>query len=201
MFSQFGDVIFERFDREPRPRHEAVALGCVACGQALDFKRHDFVLCFGRENAQDRSQGTHPAQRAVAPAHGLWPWEAADRVLDDFGHNIARGSARLFDGCEKHFALGCVALFQLIARKTGAATKPLDRLFRRIDTRAASFFANGRRVIQKPRNAKAQPSRRRKCRRCGIGDARVNQPVCDQSLQIAGGFRLHTRGNFFGKQF
>ena len=90
---QLGVVVLEGGDREGVRGEEAVAAGDVAGGDAVDFQRHDLGAGLAGQDAEDRVQRADPAQRPVAPAHGLRPGEGADGGLDGLGDDLGGGAA------------------------------------------------------------------------------------------------------------
>ena len=116
---QFHRVVVKARNGKPPDPHEAVAFGGVARDNPVHRQRHDRRTRLVGQQAQDASQGPHPAQGAVAPAHRLGPGEAADRGVQHLGHDLGRFAAGLFDDGIEGFALLVGAAFQLVKRQAG----------------------------------------------------------------------------------
>ena len=140
---QLGAVILERRYRKPPLAHETVAFGGVSSGDAIHGQRHDLGPGLIRQNAQDGLQRAHPAQGTRPPAHGFGPGEIADRVIQHFGHDISRRTARFFDHSKEHARLARIAFHQLVTGQASAAQEAFDCLFGRIDSGAFAFLAQG----------------------------------------------------------
>ena len=84
-------------------RHETMAIGDIAGGNAANFEIHDLrVFGLRPEGGENGMQRTHPSQaigvgRTDAPAHRLGPREGLDDIGQDFGENVERRSALALD--------------------------------------------------------------------------------------------------------
>ena len=170
-------VILEGRDRKPPRRQEAVAFGGVARRDAVNVERHNRAAVLTRQDAQDRMQWPHPAQRTGAPAHRLGPREIADGGVQHLGHDFGGGTARFFDHGKEHVALGGFAFLQLFAGQSRTAQEAFNRLFRRIHARAFALLAQGGAGLQQALHRQRQTARRRKCGGMGIGQTGLHQTV------------------------
>ncbi len=198
---QFRGVVFKSGDRKAAGAHKAVAFGAVPCRDAINIQCHHFGAGLIGQNAENGMQWAHPAQGSGAPAHGFLPWEIADGGFQNLGHNFRRRAARLFNAGEIDCALGRVALFQLIHGHACATQKPFDGFVRRTDLWAFAFFPHGWAFCEHSLKRQGQAPRGRKARGMAVGQARGHQPIGDPFFQILSGANLHTRGDFFGKEF
>ncbi len=189
-------------------RHEAMAECRLAGLDAVDGELHD-VRLFGlqTEGRGDRMQRPHPGQRARsgrprAPAHRFRPRKGADDDGKDFGKHVERGTAGLFDQRDVEIALFRIALdLRLIERGQPCRfQKARDCSLRAADARTFPLFLQ----IGLPRgnavHGQRQAPRRREGFRALINEAFGDQFVRDHAAQIVSRFRLHARGDFFGKQ-
>ena len=125
-------VVVEAAHRDRRRRHEAVAVGDVAGGDAVDRERHDLRLLGLRpEGRDDRMQRPHPGQRArlrdAAPAHRLRPREGAHRRRGRISRSTSSaGAAGLLDQRDVEVALLVRLDLRLVDRgESGALEKAL----------------------------------------------------------------------------
>ena len=194
---QLGAIVLKAADRDRIRCHKAVPARGVASGDPIDGQGHNLRAVFGRKDAQDRMQRTHPPQRAGAPPHGFGPWEGANGGFQHLCHDLGCGAARLVDHGEQDLALGGVALFQLVTGQARAAQEPFDGFFGRVGLGAFALFGQGRAGVQHSLDREGQAARCRKGRGRGIGQTRIHQSVRHQFLKIIRRARLHTGGNFF----
>ena len=191
-------VILEARDANGLRRHEAVAAGGVAGADPLDLQRHGLAARLGGELAEDAVERAHPAQAALAPAHGFRPGEAAHRRLDRLRHDLGRRPARAFGDGEPDLRLLVVADLEVLPRQPGGAQKALDRLLGRVHPRTLALLAHRRRPLREPRDRQRQPPRRHEGRRMGVGQPALDQALGDQAPQILRRPRLHARRDFLG---
>ena len=204
-----GDVVVEAAHVNRRRREEAVAVGHVARGDPADREGHDLRrLVRDGERAQDRVQRPDPAQRVGtgrggAPAHRLRPREVAQDRRQDFRQHLARGAAFLRDLGDVERTLLRVGLDRrlLDAREAGALEEALDRAVGRADARALALLDAARLRFRQADDMQRQPPRRGEGLRALVRQARVDQRVGRQPLQILRRLALHAGGDFFAEQF
>ena len=100
-FEVFGGAVGAKLAR----RQKTVAAGGAADRDVIDRQRHDFAV----EQADDRGQRPHPAQRRTRPAHRFRPGQFGNRRLDQLRQYLGRGPARTPDDREIEFAAASVA--------------------------------------------------------------------------------------------
>jgi len=96
---QLRHIVVEPLDGNGLRRVEAMAVGDVACADAVDLEIDNFrVRRFRPEGAEYGLQRPHPAQaarlgRGRAPAHRLRPREATDDARHQGGDDLLGGAA------------------------------------------------------------------------------------------------------------
>ena len=186
-----------------------MAVGHVARRDAADREAHDLRrLMRAGERAQDRMQRPDPAQRVGlgrggAPAHRLRPRKRAQDRRQDFRQHFARRAAFLRDSCDVERAFLRVGLDRRVldARQSRALEEALDRAVRRADARPLAFLDPARLRFRQADDVQRQPARRGEALRAFVRQARVDQRVGDQPLQILRRLPLHARRDFFAEQF
>ena len=197
---ELAGVILEPRHAKARGRHEAVPRGRVARGDALDRDRHDLGARGPREDAQDRVQRAHPAQRPRPPAHRLGPGKAAHDLGQHLGDDLGGGAPRPLDPGEIDLRLLFVAHDQIGARKARGAQEALDRGLGGIRAGALALLDQGWRPLGHIPEHEREPARGREGGRLPIGQAARDKPVGDEPAQILARARLHPRRDLFGEE-
>ena len=196
-----GGVVLEGGDGEGVGGVEAVAAGGVAGGEAVDGEGDGLGAGLAGQDAEDRVERADPAERAVAPAHGLGPGEGADGGLDGLGDDLGGGAAGAVDDGEEHVALGVGAGFELVAGEAGGAEEAVDGLLGGVGAGALAFLALARGGFGEAFDGEGQAARRREGGGVGVGEAALDEAVGDEAAQVVGGAGLHPGGDFLGEEF
>ncbi len=205
---QRRNVVVEAPHPDGGRSHEAVAARLVARGDAADRKAHNLgVLGLGAEDAQDRLQRPHPAQRVGVrrgppPAHALRPREAVDQAGHQAGDDVGGGLPRPVDVGHVGGALPVLDdLGFRDRRQAGALQEPRDGRLGRADARAAPLLVGVGLAGRKAGHLQGEAARRHEGFGALVEQARRHQGVGDEALQVGGRPRLHAGGDLFGEQF
>ncbi len=165
-------------------------------------------LGFRPEGADDRLQRADPAQRAGpgrchAGTHRLRPGEIADDIRHRLGDDLFGGTARLDDMGDVEVALLRVAMDVRLADrgKAGATQEAFDRLLVGVGARTLALFANIGGAGVEAADVKRQPARCPVLARPLIGQARFDQGIGQQLLEVTGRLALQAGRNFLGAEF
>ena len=199
--AELGAVVLEGRDREGAGGHEAMALGEVGGGDAVDLQRHDGGAGLVMQDAEDGLQGADPAQGAGAPAHGFGPGEASDGGFQRLGDDLGGGASGALHHREEDVALLVGADFELIAGQAGGAQEALQRLFGGVGAGAFAFFALGFGFGGQPLHRQGETAGRREGGGGGVGQARVRQSVGHEAAQVVGGLGLHAGRDLLRQEF
>ena len=206
---QARDIVVEAADRDRAGRVEAVAIGGVAGGDAVDLEGDDLrILGLGAEGAEDRVQWTDPAQagaggRGLAPAHRLRPGEGADHRRHDLGDGRNRLLPGLLDDRDVRVALLRIADDGRFVERgeAGSLEEALHRGVRRADARPLALLADIAPAHGEASDGERQPARRGEGFRALIDQAALDQRIGDKLLQILRRLALHAGGDLFRKEF
>ena len=194
--AQLRLVVVEAAHLDCTLRKKAVAARGVAAFHAGDLERHDLAV----EGRDDGMQRAHPAEAAVAPAHGFGPGQFLDRFGKKFGEHVGGGAALAVDHRDVEVALGIGALLALVERDAGRFQKAFDRLFGRVDARAFLLFGDVGLLGGQAGDRERQAARAGKAADAFEHQAAVGERADDEALQVLRGLRLHARGDFFGEE-
>ena len=156
------------------------------------------IACSGRTQ-RSASGPAEAAPQRIAFGHGK-SRRIAGRISRQ---HVARRAAFLGDLGDVERALLGVGLDRRVldARQPGALEEALDRAVGRADARPLALLDPARLRLRQADDMQRQPPRRGERLRALVRQARVDQRVGHQPLQILRRLPLHAGGDFFAEQF